>query len=1067
MDNFKTSRELFINISPKDIPYWNPNLPFWEQNVSTLQFWINEYDKIVNGVNLGGYYMHGWTYFHLNHFTSRIMDTRTGTESVRQPFFDDNVYFLMECFKKATEEGKGFVMWGTRGFAKTTFMASHEEWTHLCRNIGGGLSIVVGGKSTDLKSMETAFKESNNKISPALRLNVLSGETDWSKGVDMVFGHSLSSGTKLIQSGIVLINAEGGTQNASEKAAGFTPIGFKMDEIGKFNPIPVFESAKISFKQSGVSTFTFILGGCVCAGTKVWNEKGELVNIEDLQQSDGILGYDLKRNEVSKEIITYWQPPHEKDCYRITTNRGKVLECSDDHPILIREKYDNGVFKKGKLFFEETKNLVVGDHLCVVNGLSEDFFNGTEEMFDPYLVGMSIGDGCIQKSGATMIFNADEDVKNYIKSKYHTNTVFSDKTKDGRILEKFTVSGINHHMKSLNLNGKSREFKTLPDELYKYRKQDIIDLLTGYYDADGCYYVSNKITKGNRRRECMIKLTSCGKNILQEVQMLLIKFGIQSNLIYEPLTENSSIKSTRGHYNLIIKSASSMVKFAEIFSPKIKYKKEKLAEIHSIWSDNKKNKQGNMVFETIKSIDYIGLKPVYNLTAGTTNTYIANGIITHNTGGNSSLSEGSKTMLTNPNDYDISIMNWDLLNNMVPEEHITWKEDVGKLFSTFVPGQMSYRDNEPKEFTTFGEFTKNKYKNDELNSLEFCKTNWGKANKFFYDKYDSYTTPEAKSKLRMYLPRNISDTFLVDKVNAFDKDKILLKLEEIKRQPKYELVDFDIDYEGRISKRFINKPLAGRRYENMPLDAPYMIFEEFPDEIPGKYHNVSAVDDYKSEESTTGSWGSMYVLKRRTSLDPLERIVACITERPKRHRNLYEKWEKLIRATNALCNIEIADANFVPFLEDTLKVHPGYYLHPFINPHMEMNTKSKKSNNNYKWGIYPTHQNKSIMINEVIAYTQSEFNAGYDSKTNMPIIKCGIDLIEDPWLLQEMLEYTSESNVDRIVAFGWALVLARYMDRKKIQPEDLHIKKFNEEMIKVKKPVTKSNFFSTKKYRNF
>ena len=41
-----------------------------------------------------------------------------------------------------------------------------------------------------------------------------------------------------------------------------------------------------------------------------------------------------------------------------------------------------------------------------------------------------------------------------------------------------------------------------------------------------------------------------------------------------------------------------------------------------------------MIIERIDKIEYIGIKPVYNLTASDTHTYIANGIITHNTGGN-------------------------------------------------------------------------------------------------------------------------------------------------------------------------------------------------------------------------------------------------------------------------------------------------------------------------------------------------------------------------------------------------------------------------------------------------
>jgi hypothetical protein len=33
-------------------------------------------------------------------------------------------------------------------------------------------------------------------------------------------------------------------------------------------------------------------GMCVCAGTQVFTSTGKLINIEDLQQDDGIIGWD-------------------------------------------------------------------------------------------------------------------------------------------------------------------------------------------------------------------------------------------------------------------------------------------------------------------------------------------------------------------------------------------------------------------------------------------------------------------------------------------------------------------------------------------------------------------------------------------------------------------------------------------------------------------------------------------------------------------------------------------------------------------------------------------------------
>jgi hypothetical protein len=35
-------------------------------------------------------------------------------------------------------------------------------------------------------------------------------------------------------------------------------------------------------------------GMCVCAGTKVFKADGEIINIEDLKQEDGIIGWNEK-----------------------------------------------------------------------------------------------------------------------------------------------------------------------------------------------------------------------------------------------------------------------------------------------------------------------------------------------------------------------------------------------------------------------------------------------------------------------------------------------------------------------------------------------------------------------------------------------------------------------------------------------------------------------------------------------------------------------------------------------------------------------------------------------------
>ena len=162
-----------------------------------------------------------------------------------------------------------------------------------------------------------------------------------------------------------------------------------------------------------------VVFGCVCAGSKVWTNDGKLVNIEELNQSDGILGFD--GNNCSKEEITYMQEIIKKPCYRITTNTGKYLECSDDHPILWSNSHYGSqprtIIKGKRPFikktkFVEAKNIKVGEQIAVIDEVP---IFGDKKMWNPRLVGILIGDGTYGKDHSPRTSNCDIEINNYIE----------------------------------------------------------------------------------------------------------------------------------------------------------------------------------------------------------------------------------------------------------------------------------------------------------------------------------------------------------------------------------------------------------------------------------------------------------------------------------------------------------------------------------------------------------------------------------------------------------------------------------------------------------------------------
>jgi len=441
------------------------------------------------------------------------------------------------------------------------------------------------------------------------------------------------------------------------------------------------------------------------------------------------------------------------------------------------------------------------------------------------------------------------------------------------------------------------------------------------------------------------------------------------------------------------------------------------------------------------------------------------------TGGNSELSEGAKIILENPDDYFLIRMNWDRLDNSIPEEAITWKKTRGTSFCTFVPGQMSYRLEVLKQETTLADYVK-KPDDKDLKKIKLFKTDWLTATKFLNDRLESLQTDDAKNKQRMYHPMETTDCFLTDSPNPFNVARAQKKLLEVKQDPKYRLVDLQQNFDGTIKVALSSKKIAEREYKNKDTDAPIMMFEDAWDDI--KLHeNVAGGDDYKltsAKEST--SLATMYVLGRRNIEinTPLERILACVATRPHDSHNIvYDQFKMMLKHYKALCNLEAIDTGFASYLE-TIGLNMMDYLCPNINPAQDLTSANKKKANS-RFGTYPTPANIKIMYQTVLDYTEELVTIGFDDN-NEPIQMYGMDFIEDPFLLEEIIAYHPGGNFDRIVGFGWALVYSRYLDKKNIQPRKnkTYSDEFynrNSQNIKAKKQNSNFDNFSRVKFQNF
>jgi len=1046
-----------LHILNEKAPQWNTEKHFWEQEKNTIQYYVDELKKIEDGVKIDGVYFDGWIYYHINHFRVKYPTTvivnghPKSKDIIGRPPLRDNEWIMSEYFVKASREQGYALIAATRRAAKTTLNASRVERAKVLGRMG---ILLAGGSSSDLGQIVDNCKTNTDNCEPAFSLMSL-GETKEGNGEE--FGIRTKDNKRKRHAALYIKNLDGGTnKKKGESLAGFTIDEFILDEAFKFPFMNQLQGLEPALFGEGVMRATPLLTACVCAGTKVWNNQGNLVNIEDLKQDDGIVGFDIMQEKISKEEITYWQKPIEKECYRVTTNKGRILECSHDHPILTRTR-DAWDFRKGrdkpfrKMFFDKTENLKVGQNIATVEDIP---IEGTNIMWNPRLVGLLIGDGSYGKDKTPILSNCDEEVNSYISNNFDSVVERERFTLDGRHYKETRIKGITKELRNLGIYGQTKNNKRLPLNVHSYRNEDIYELVAGLIDSDG--HVS--ISKNN----ATIGVTFSGIELTRELQLLLQKIGIHSNIQKKMPTESSY--GTNPYYTLQILDRDSILVFCEKIKLLIQYKQINLERLIDIYKDRKSGaKQKNLKnirFENIVSIENIGFKPVYNLTAGNTNTYIANGIITHNTGGDDELAADGIKMLSNPESNKVILMNWDDLNRGVPDELKTWTE---RPFGLFLPGQMSIRFGQKNSMTMSEYLGLEPSKCPSLSQLMIGVTDWKKTLDNINIERDSKAgDKKAYVKLLAYHPIDPTEIFLSGKVNPFP-------VAEAKAHRKY-LFDSGKwdrrrelfrDGKGKIQVELTSKELAVYPYKGI-IDAPFLIFENPPEHKVPRGTYTAGFDDYKQEDSDTDSVATFYVWKNEILGDKFsKRIVASLSTHPPKHKTVWENWLLLMEAyqLDGTCFGENEDYKIKDFLDIR------HLSDKYLADSLDFTSHFTISNNQKRKSGWTPRASKRFLFDLFVAYCNEEFEVEVEDEntreTKTIIIK-GVQLIDDIYLLDEIISYQENANVDRIIGAMGGFGYIHYLISAHHWVPSKSFDRYKGRQEEAKKEITRNKSFYSK-----
>lgn len=773
-----------------------------------------------------------------------------------------------------------------------------------------------------------------------------------------------------------------------------------FEEMGSFKGLlSLYDITRKSVEDGDYTFATMYLVGCVCAGTKVWTLDGRNINIEDLKQNDGIIGFtdsfttntvpniNLSRG-VTKEPIINQINIAKKECVYIKFSNGNSLKCSIDHPILVQKLRMNhdGSERYYEEVFRNAGELKIGDR--VVESREIPIF-GTDSLFDARLIGMLIGDGSYGLRQSPKYSSEDKELLDYIKNKYNWSLSNSHITKKGNYYEDIRIKGICSNLRNIGIYGQVKTNKRLPVNYQTLTREDTSLLLSGLYDTDGSIWFN---------KDGFISLTQSNKEILEQIQLLWRKFGVISTITETKPRIMPNRKDKNPWFNLIISGRYNCLRAYSVLSLLVPHKKGKLDFIKNYYDNHCSKKEQkypkDILVYKVTSVENIGEQDVYNLTAGLSHTYLANNIVTHNTAAeDESDFSSAKTLLYYPEAY-----------NILSVENVYDRPKQGKpTFGYFFPSYVNRAGCYNKDGVS-----------DVVKALIEVLMQRHKA------KYSA----DPKSVLRVIAEDPITPAEAIIKVKAafFPVTALTERLQQLDT----DVHSFDDVYIGKLVmnkdgevefKPTSDEPIRKYGVEN---DTPgaIEIFELPEKDRSGKVPNTRYIighDPVDNDQAESSSLSSTFVLDLWT-----DKIVAEYTGRQAFAEDNFEIVRLLCLFYNAKCLYEsnkkgiyayFAKMNCTHLLADT----PEYLRDKQMIKYSSFGSNQKGVNataaiNNYANGLIRDWLMKPVTMITTIDGAEQE------------VATQNLFFLRNRALIEELIAFNPEINVDRIRALGMVML---------------------------------------------
>jgi len=338
----------------------------------------------------------------------------------------------------------------------------------------------------------------------------------------------------------------------------------------------------------------------------------------------------------------------KKDIYKLKTYSGYEIEATDDHKVLTTEGYKSikDVEKGDEVLiqplgcFKENTKIFVNGKVQRLNNLTKRKILNLPEFWSRELgeiLGWLVGDGWLREDRVGFTFGKEDRALsgyfNGIIKNWYNYDIKEIVRENGVIHLSFHSKAFIQFFKELGVTVCKSSGKEVPMSLFNAPRDAVAGFLGGIFSADG----NIDDTDGT------IKISSSSKKLLKGIQLLLLNFGIKSNILtrqysfskdFSYVKNNGEEKKYRAsepnYFELFIAGGVSKKRFQEDIGFLIERKKKLLKsfKFEKLAPENYYNR----FVDKIDSIEFAGQKEVYDFNEPVSNSFIANGIVVRNCG---------------------------------------------------------------------------------------------------------------------------------------------------------------------------------------------------------------------------------------------------------------------------------------------------------------------------------------------------------------------------------------------------------------------------------------------------